>query len=156
MERDEHYLTSNGLVTLKTELKELTGNRRPEIAELIRKASEVGGVVDNGEYDEAKRLQAQIEGRILVVENLLRNAVLIDETKKPTKIVEIGSTVTVNMSGGNKLQYRIVGSVEVDPKCGKISNESPIGKALLGRYLGDEVEARTPVGVVKLKICQIG
>lgn len=156
MERNENYLTSDGLLKLETELQELTGDRRVELATQIKKATEVGGTVDNAEYDEAKRLQSQIEGRIQVVEHLLRNAVLIEETITPAKTVKIGSTVTVNMPDGNELKYTIVGSVEVDPTGGKISNESPIGKALLGRKVGADVEARTPAGVIKLKICQIG
>ncbi len=155
MAQRETYLTSEGLAKLREELDHLIMVRRQEIAQRIQRANEIGGTVDNAEYDEAKNEQAFIEGRIRTLENLLQSAVLISSRDAPKESVGLGSSVTVINPTGHKERYIIVGSVEVDPLKGKISNESPVGRALLGRKVGDEIEVRTPSGVMKLTITEI-
>ena len=152
MASQETYLTSEGLTKLREELEHLYTVRRREVAENLRKASEVGGTVDNAEYDEAKREQDGVERRIMTVENLLQNAVIIPDQTEPSETVQVGSRVTLLDEKGAKTEYTIVGSTEADPLHGRISNESPVGKAILGKRAGEQVEARTPAGAVKLTI----
>ena len=149
------YLTSKGLKNLKAELEELRAQRRPMVAERIQKAKEIGGMVDNAEYDEAKNEQAFIEGRVRTLEVLVNNAVIISEKQGPSDVVRIGSKVTVLNQKGKKDRYNIIGSAESDPAKGKISNVSPIGKALLGKRVGDIAEVSVPAGKIKLEVVAI-
>ena len=149
------YLTAEGLATLKAELEALRTHRRQAVAERIQKAKEIGGTVDNAEYDEAKNEQAFIEGRILTLDSLINNAEIITEKSGPSDVVLIGSMVTVLNQKGKKGRYTIIGSAEADPAHGKISNVSPIGKALLGKRVGDVAEVNAPAGKLKLEVVAI-
>ena len=149
------YVTSKGLSDLKQELEDLKLTRRPATAGRIQTAKQIGGTVDNAEYEEAKNEQAFIEGRILTLETNLKNAVLIPAQMASSGKVEVGSLVTLVNPNGQKHKYAIVGSTEADPSKGKISNESPVGKAILGRKVGDEAEVSTPSGTVKFNIVKI-
>lgn len=155
MVRRETLLTSEGLAKLEAELEHLHTVRRQEVAQRIQRAKELGGTVDNAEYDDAKNEQAFVEGKILELEGRIKNAVLIPDHRAPTETVEIGSGVTVVNSHGRTQRYVIVGSTEADPSQGKISNESPVGKALLGRTVGEEAEVATPSGTIKLSVVKI-
>ena len=150
-----NYLTNAGLANLRSEIEELRTTRRQMVAERIQKAKEIGGTVDNAEYDEAKNEQAFIEGRILTLENLINNAVIISEASGPSEVVRIGSRVTVSNQKKKKQEYTIIGSAEADPAQGKISNVSPIGKALLGKRVGDVTEVNVPAGKIKLEVTKI-
>ncbi len=149
------YLTIEGKKKLTEELEYLTTIRRKEVAEAIRSAKEEGDLSENSAYDEAKLQQGFLEGRVQTIEVQLRNAVIIEENGHGDK-VNIGSTVTVTEDGAEKETYQIVGSAEADPLEGKISNESPIGHALLGAKKGDKVTAETPSGELVLEILKIG
>ena len=149
------YLTPGGLSNLKAELEELRTVRRQMVAERIQKAKEIGGTVDNAEYDEAKNEQSFIEGRLLTLDNMINNAVIISRQSGPSDVVRIGSKVTVLNQKKEKGQYTIIGSVEADPAKGKISNVSPIGKALLGKRVGDVAEVNIPAGQITLEIVKI-
>ena len=155
MVRREEFLTSEGLAKLEAEVEHLRTVRRQEVAQRIQKAKELGGTVDNAEYDEAKNEQAFVEGRILTLETMFKNAVVIPDHRTPSDCVEVGSVVTVVNGRGKTQQYIIVGSTEADPSQGKISNESPVGHALLGRKVGEEAEVTTPSGTVKLSVAKI-
>ena len=149
-------ITDEGLKKLEAELDELKTVKRKEVAEKIKVALGYGDLSENSEYDEAKNEQAIIEGRIAEIENQLKNVRVLDETEIGTESVHIGSTITVTEKGSKvKETYRIVGSTEADPLGGKISDESPIGKALLGHRKGEEVEVETPGGVIVLKVVDI-
>ena len=152
MLRKETFLTPQGLKQLQEEMDNLKGAGRTEVAERIRKASENGGNVDNAEYDEAKSHQAFVEGRIRELETIIANAVVAVHGG----IVDIGSSVTVQNANGRKQSYKLVGTIEASPVEGKISNESPVGQALLGHKVGDEVEVETPAKkLVKFTITRI-
>ncbi len=155
MTQKEVYLTPEGLEKLKAELDHLETVRRPQVAEQIHRAKELGGTVDNAEYDDAKNEQAFVEGRILTLENMIKNAAIIEEEKSPSKWVKLGSKVTVRNVDGEEEHYTIVGSAEASPGEGRISNESPVGSALLGKKVGNKVEAQTPAGTLKLKLIAI-
>ncbi len=155
MAQRETYLTPDGLKQLQEELDHLKNVRRGEVADRIHKAHESGGNVDNAEYDEAKNAQSFAEGRIRELENILANAVVAPKGRKQKDSVGIGSSVTVENARGTKQSYRVVGSAEAAPLEGKISNESPVGHALFGHKVGDEVEVNAPSGVVKLTITRI-
>jgi transcription elongation factor GreA len=154
MAQEETFLTPKGYQDLEEELEILRNQRRSDIAVRIQQAKDIGGTVDNAEYDEAKNEQAFAEGRILTLETMLKTAVLIpSRTKKAREVVEIGSTVTVLVaSTGKKERYTIVGSAEASPAHGRISNESPVGKAFLGKRVNEEVEVKVPAGIHKFKI----
>lgn len=149
------FLTPEGRAKLEAELKQLREVRRPEVAERIRAAKEFGDTVDNAEYEEAKNEQAFVEGRILTLEKLLSHAVAITADHGLHDAVRLGSSVTVTTDEGETEQYTIVGSAEVDPQHGKISNESPVGRALLGKRIGDVVEVAIPAGSLRLQISKI-
>ena len=149
------YLTEAGLAKLKSELEHLKKERRQELANRIQVAKEIGGTVDNADYDEAKNEQSFIEGRALELEDLIERAQIISEHRRSPETVDVGTSVTVTRDGGRKVKYAIVGSTEADPSNGKISNVSPIGKALLGRRVGDEAEVNVPSGYITLKIVRI-
>ena len=149
-------VTDEGLKRLENELEELKTVKRKEIAEKIKVALSFGDLSENSEYDEAKNEQAIIEGRIAEIEAQLKNVRILDENELNNETVHIGSTVRVkNEDTGKELTYRIVGSTESDPLEGKISDESPVGKAVFGRGVGDTVEAETPAGTVNLTILEI-
>jgi len=150
-------LTQEGLAKLEQELEHLKGVRRPEVAERIRQAKELASTQNNAEYDDAKNEQAFVEGRILTLEKLVQDATIIDEEQAHHATrVQIGSVVSVNEAHDKKHQeFHIVGSAEADPKAGKISNESPVGRALLGKRVGDEVQVEVPKGVLRYTIAKI-
>ena len=149
-------LTAEGLKQLEEELDYLKGERRKEIAEKIKVARSYGDLSENSEYDDAKNEQAIIEARIVTIEATLKNAVLIDEENISNEHIHVGSKVRVeNLRINKEIEYRIVGSREADPASGKISDESPIGMALVGRSVGDVVEVEVPAGTVGLKVLEI-
>ncbi len=150
------FLTPEGRAKLEAELKFLREQRRPEVAERIKASKEFSDTTDNAEFDEAKNEQAFVEGRILTLEKMLANAVMIDGEHAATHdIVRLGSTVKVADEEGESEVYTIVGSAEASPRHGKISNESPVGRALLGRRVGDTVEVVVPAGVLRYQIAAI-
>ncbi len=149
------FLTPEGRTKLEAELEHLRTVRRAEIAEAIHTAKEEGDITENSAYDQAKEDQAFVEGRIMTLEQMLKNAVMIDKVRG-ADIVGLGSVVTVLERGGSDDEtFQIVGSAEADPTRGKISNESPVGRALLGKRAGDEVQVRIPDGVRVLKIQEL-
>jgi transcription elongation factor GreA len=139
------YLSAEGLAKLKAELDLLTNVKRPEIAQRIHDAKEYGDVTENAEYEDAKNEQAFVEGRIQALTAIIKNAVIIEENHSKT-FVQIGSTVTIKGESGKKEEYTIVGAAEAAPAEGRISNESPVGRALLGRRKGDEISVTVPAG----------
>ena len=143
-------LTKEGITKLERELEELRTVRRAEVAERIKYAKDFGDISENAEYEDAKNEQGMVEGRILVIENMLRNAVVIEESPDGG-VVSLGSSVDVKDEFG-KQSYTIVGSAEADVAQGKISSESPVGKALLGHKVGDEVEVQSPNGARRVKV----
>ena len=154
MNEKKIMLTQEGLAKLKSELEELLSVRRREIAGKIKRAREMGGTENNAEYDDAKNEQAFVEGRILTLENIVKNAVVIESPALPG-VVELGNKVLIQNQDGKIDQFTIVGSAEANPVEGKISNESPVGQALLDRKVGDEVQVPTPAGMLKLTIIEV-
>ncbi len=153
MQRNPIYLTAEGLAKLESELNHLRTVRRAEIASQIHQAKELADTVDNAEYDEAKNAQAFVEGRIHELERILANAQIIEESHK-AEHVRLGCRVTVLTAEG-EATYHLVGSQEADPRRGHISNESPIGRAILGKRVGDEVTVAAPAGSFTVKIVAI-
>ena len=153
MTQTQTYLTREGEQKLKTELAELTGPRREELAQRLRSAIQMGDLSENADYHKAKEDQAFLEGRIQEIEYILRNATIIEKTS--SDMVSVGSTVTVQEDNYDPETYFVVGAKEADPRKGKISNESPIGRALIDHRVGDIVEAETPGGKIKFKILKI-
>jgi transcription elongation factor GreA len=151
--KKEFFLTADGIEKLKSELDDLVGNQRIKIAAQLKDAKEMGDLSENSSWDNAKDQQAFVEGRIAEIENILKHATVI-ESPKSHHVVDIGSTVHVEVEDGTQ-RYTIVGSTEANPDEGKISNESPIGKALLGKKKGDEVEVEVPSGTMVYKIAHI-
>ena len=152
----ETILTNNGKEKIEAELEHLKTVRRKEIAARIKQAIEFGDISENSEYDEAKNEQAQIEERIMKLENILKKAVIIDEDEISTDLVSVGSTVSIRENGDpGEVKYTIVGSAEADPHDNKISNESPVGKALLGKKIGDKVEVQIPDGTTIYEVIRI-
>ena len=150
------YLTPQGKQRFTAELRELQTVRRHEVEEQIRHAKEFADAVDNAEYDEAKQEQAFVEGRIQELERLLSNAKVIEEpTTGVADYVRMGSHIKVGDNEGEEETYYLVGSHEADPRHGLISNESPIGRALIGKRVGDEVTVVAPAGAFNLKILEI-
>lgn len=148
------YLTPEGHAKLKAELEELKGPRREALAKRLRAAIQMGDLSENADYHKAKEDQAFLEGRIQEIEFLLRNAVIIEKNTNHT-VVGIGSHVTIQEEGCPPETYHVVGAKEADPRNGKISNESPIGRALLDHAVGDVVEVETPSGKIRLTILKI-
>ena len=138
------YLSREGLAKLREELEEIVTVKRVEVAQRIHDAKEHGDLSENAEYEDAKNEQAFVEGRIQTLEALIKNATLIDENHS-TDFVQIGSTVKVKSDDGTD-SYTIVGSAEADPAQGRISNESPVGRALLGKKKGDKIVVQVPAG----------
>ena len=149
-------MTYEGVKKLEEELEYLKTVKRKEITEKIKVALGYGDLSENSEYDEAKNEQAQVEERIIKLESMIRRAVIIDESKIDSNVVTIGSIVKVNdMDFEEEVEYTIVGSAEADPYEGKISNESPVGKALIGAHTGDVVDVEMPMGIMKYKVLEI-
>jgi len=155
MTNQKTFLTPEGYQKLEEELDLLKNVRRPEVAAAIHEAKMDGDVSENAGYEEAKRQQAFLEGRIITVETMLKNAVLI-KANGPSDTVILGSRVTVVEDGFDPETYTIVGSAEANPGNGRISNESPLGKALIGRKEGDTVAFEAPGGQVQMKLISIG
>lgn len=156
MGEKEILLTQEGYDNLEKELEYLKTEERPAIAERIRVALGFGDLSENSEYDEAKNAQAANEIKIADLENKIRHARIIDESEIDTKTVQIGNKVKIkDLEFDEDLEYTIVGSTEVDLASNKISNESPIGAALLGAKKGETVEANTPGGILKFKVLAI-
>lgn len=149
------YLTAEGLEKLQKELKNLKSTVRNELSARLRAAIQMGDLSENADYIQAKEEQAFIEGRILELENLLSNVKIINENGRKDGKVDIGSTVTVQESNYPEETYYVVGPKEADPINGKISYESPIGKSLINRKIGDEVVVDTPGGKIKLRVIKV-
>ena len=147
-------LTKEGLAKLTQELEYLHTVRRAEVAQRIHDEKELVGAQNTPEYEDARNEQAFVEGRILTLENVIQNAVLIEEAHDHQR-VSLGATVTVLNHKSEKEHYTIVGSAEADPKNGRISNESPVGIALLGKAVGDEVQVHAPAGELRWTIVEI-
>jgi transcription elongation factor GreA len=148
------YLTPEGKEKLERELKDLIENKRPELAAKLKEAISQGDLSENADYSDAKEQQAFLEGRIREIEGMLRSAVIIEETAT-TGIVTIGSQVTIAEDGSDPETYKIVGAAEADPDRGFISNESPLGAALLQARKGDTVRVQTPNGEIFFKVINI-
>jgi len=148
-------LTKEGLDKLQKELDFLQNVRRAEVAQRIHDSKELVGAQNVPEYEDARNEQAFVEGRIAEIEHFLQNAVMIEDGHKDHQKVGLGSTVRVKDHQGKIQAYTIVGVAEADPKAGKISNESPVGAALLGHKLGEEVEFKAPAGILKWKVVSI-
>jgi transcription elongation factor GreA len=144
-------LTKEGLQALEEELEQLVNVRRADVAERIRQARDFGDIAENAEYTEAKNEQSLLEGRIQTLEAMVRNAVMIEEENRERGVVAAGAEVKVSSEEGEET-YSIVGAAEADPLNGRISNESPLGRALLGHKAGDEVEWTSPIGTSRVKI----
>ena len=149
-------LTDDGLKKLEEELENLKTVGRAEIAEKIKVARGYGDLSENSEFDEAKNDQAKIEARIVEIEEMLKNVEIIEDVKGKAKTVMVGVKVKVlDEEYGDECEYRVVGSTEADPRDGKISDESPVGRALMGKKIGDEVIVEAPGGEFKLKVVGI-
>jgi transcription elongation factor GreA len=149
------YLTAEGAARLRSELEFLKGPAREQLSIRLRAAIELGDLSENADYTAAKEEQGFLEGRIQELEHILRNVVLIDDLKQESNIVAIGSRVTVQEEEYDPETYHVVGPKEADPRNGRISHESPIGRALIGCRLGEEVNVDTPGGAIRLKILLI-
>ena len=148
------YVTHEGLKKLEDELEHLRTVKRQEVAQRLHEAMEGGELIENAEYEAAKNEQAFVEGRILELEHMLAQAQVI-EPGKSTGVVGIGSTVVIQENGKGSETYTIVGAAEANPRDGLISNESPLGQALLDHKAGDEVEVRAPAGTLRFRIVKI-
>lgn len=156
MVEKEVILTLEGLKKLELELEHHKSVKRREVAERIKEAIGFGDISENSEYEDAKNEQAMTEGRILTLEKMLRNARVIDEGDIHTDVVSIGSTVLLkDLDEGDEIDYTIVGSAEANPTKNKISNESPVGKAILGQKTGSIVEVMVPVGKLRYQVLNI-
>jgi len=157
MENKQILLTDEGLRKLEEELEYLKTQKRKEVAEKIKHARGFGDLSENSEYDEAKDEQAKVELRIVEIEKMLKNAKVIDDSEINLDVVSVGTKLKIyDHEYEEELEYSIVGSTEADPTKGKISDESPIGKALLGKKTGDIVDVETPGGIIKIEILAIG
>ena len=149
-------ITEDGLIKLKEELETLKTQGRTDIAEKIKVARGYGDLSENSEYDEAKNEQAKIEARIVELEAMLKNIEIIEDVEGGSETVILGVKVkALDMEFDEECEYRVVGSTEANPLEGKISDESPVGKALLGKKIGDEVIVDAPAGELKFKILEI-
>src|SRR5581483_4719558 len=149
------FLTREGREKLQQELEYLVNVRRPEVAEAIHSAKEEGDISENSAYDAAKEQQAFVEGRIMQIEQMLKNAEII-ESQAVTGVVVLGSRVKVVENGSrDEEEYQIVGSADADPTKGRISNESPVGRALMGKKKGDVITVKTPAGERQLRLVDV-
>lgn len=156
MDNKQVKLTEDGLKQLEEELEYLKTKKRKEVSEKIKVALGFGDLSENSEYDEAKNEQAQVEARIVSVENMLKNAIVIDESERDTSKVELGATVTIHdIEFDEDITYKIVGSTEADPDEGRLSDESPLGKSLMGKAEGEMIDMDAPAGVIQYKILKI-
>ncbi len=155
-ELKKYVMTYEGIKKLEDELEYLKTTKRKEITEKIKVALSFGDLSENSEYDEAKNEQAFVEGRIIQITNMLKNATVVDESEIPKDIVSVGTIVRVkDYEFDDEEEYSLVGSAEADPMNNKISNESPVGKGLLGKKVGDIIEISVPDGVSKYEILEI-
>lgn len=152
---EQPYLTAEGAARLKLELEQLKGAARDEMANRLRAAIQMGDLSENADYHKAKEDQAFLEGRIRELEYLLKNAVIVEGKRDNPEMVDIGVRVTIQEGDDPPEVYDLVGAKEADPRNGRISNESPIGRALIGHRVGDIVNAETPAGLITLKILKI-
>lgn len=156
MDNKQVKLTEDGLKQLEEELEYLKTKKRKEVSEKIKVALGFGDLSENSEYDEAKNEQAQVEARIVSVENMLKNAIVIDESERDTSKVELGATVTIHdIEFDEDITYKIVGSTEADPDEGRLSDESPLGKSLMGKAEGEMIDVDASAGVIQYKILKI-
>ena len=156
MEEKKRLLTYTGLKKLEDELHDLKVNRRKQVADKIKEAREQGDLSENAEYDAAKEEQAGIESRIEEIERILKNAEVVVEEDVDASTINIGCNVTIkDLEDGEILEYKLVGSTESNSLKGKISNESPVGKALIGRSAGEIIEVETQMGILKYEIIEI-
>ncbi|MEN6436458.1 MAG: transcription elongation factor GreA [Anaerolineaceae bacterium] len=155
MTSEVHYLTREGAEKLKTELEELKGPARLELSKRLRSAIQQGDLSENADYSKAKEDQSFLEGRILELESILNNAKLIDDLEISTDYVGVGNRVTIQEEDFPEETYFVVGPKEADPVNGRISHESPIGKALLGHKIGETVAVSTPGGEIYFRILKI-
>lgn len=156
MESKRHVMTYEGVKKLEDELEHLKTVKRKEITEKIKVALSFGDLSENAEYDEAKNEQAFVEGRIASLENVLKNAIIVDESDIKTDVVSVGSHVVVkDYEFDENVEFIIVGSTEADPMENKISNESPVGIGLIGKKVGDIIEVAVPDGMCKFEILEI-
>ena len=156
MEAKKNILTYEGLKKYEDELNELKLVKRQEVAQKIKEAREQGDLSENAEYDAAKDEQRDIEARIEVLEKILKNAEVIDEEEVDINVISVGCQIKIlDLEFDEEVVYKIVGSTEADSINGKISNESPVGKALIGKKVGEIAEVETQVGVVKYKVLGI-
>ncbi len=152
----EIILTPEGFQRLKEEIEYLSSVKRDEVAERIRASRDFGDINENSEYNDAKNEQAMLEARIYSLEERLRSAIVIDSESVATDVVGVGTKVTLqDMQGGDVVQYAIVGSAEADPSAYKLSNESPVGRAIIGHKPGDKVTVAVPQGSRKFKVLAI-
>jgi transcription elongation factor GreA len=150
---DQFYLTAEGAVRMRAELEQLKGPGREDLAKRLRSAVQMGDLSENADYHKAKEDQAFLEGRILELEYLLKNAIIVEENSlEKREVVDVGARVTVREDDLPPETFHLVGVKEADPRNGKISNESPIGRALMGHRVGERVEADTPGGTIYLTI----
>jgi len=152
---EEKYLTEEGAAELRRELNELKNVKRPQLAAKLKEAIAQGDLSENADYHDAKEQQAFLEGRILYLEGLLHSAIIVapdDDKKTKSSVIRVGTEVTVEEAGEPAETFTIVGAAEANPKEGKISNESPLGRALLGRKVGDKVKVDAPAGQLTFKI----
>jgi transcription elongation factor GreA len=149
------FLTRDGYRKLQDELDYLRTYKRQEIAERLHEAMDGGELIENAEYEAAKNEQAFVEGRIKELEILLAMARVIDETPPAADVVQVGTTVTIQEEGLEPEQYTIVGAAEANPAAGRISNESPLGKALLNRKIGEKVQVDAPAGTFVVSILKV-
>ena len=156
MKQKEFFLTSEGYLELETELNYLKTDKRNEVLNSLKEARALGDLSENAEYDSAREEQAKLEARIKEVEYILEHATIIDDAQTEKDKVTIGSTVSLQYDGDDEVEeYRIVGSQEADPFNNKISNESPIAMAILGKKVGDMAEVDSPNGTYKVKILKV-
>ncbi|MBO2519229.1 MULTISPECIES: transcription elongation factor GreA [Limnochorda] len=155
-DQQEILLTKEGLARLESELEMLKTQKRREVAERIKAARELGDISENSEYDDAKNEQAFIEGRIAALEKTLRRARVVSMDEADAGVVVLGSRVRVrDLELGEEMEYRVVGSAEADPTENRISNESPVGKALMGQRAGTVVTVKVPDGTIQLEILEV-
>jgi transcription elongation factor GreA len=149
------YLTAEGAEKLRAELARLTTVERPALAERLRAAIQMGDLSENADYHKAKEDQAFLEGRILELQFVLKTAIIVEASNEKREIAEVGAKVTIQEEDFEPETYLLVGAKEADPRSGKISNESPIGRALIGKRVGERAIAQTPGGEISLKILEI-
>jgi transcription elongation factor GreA len=151
----EYFLTQEGAERLRIELQELKGPRRSELAIRLHAAIQQGDLSENADYHKAKEDQGFLEGRIQELQNMLNNAVIISREKSAGGVIGVGSKIVVKEKGREPVKYFVVGAQEADPRNGNISNESPIGKALLGHIAGETVSFQTPGGTLSFEIISV-